>query len=130
MDEIVVERRPPSKSVVAINTDERPQESPSADSSSLTPSGSTLSKDESLGTRGIGVYNDVMPPSTTFWIEVNPKSQFDRDEFELDEEEFDVVGIVGEVGEGDDLQYEVQFEDDHTATVVSLSIMLILASSE
>jgi hypothetical protein len=59
-----------------------------------------------------------VPVDQAFWIEINPKSAgFDRDAYEIDEEETNVVDIYGEMGEGDNIMYKVQFEDDHIATV-------------
>jgi hypothetical protein len=67
----------------------------------------------------VGVYNDTVPSDWKFFVEINPKDgSFIREEYVLDEEEFNVVGIIGEIGEGDDMIYEVQFEDDHTAQVL------------
>lgn len=66
----------------------------------------------------VGVYNDPIPSDSNFCVEINPKgAEFIREEYLLDEEEFTIVGIIGEIGEGDDILYEVQFEDDHTTQV-------------
>ena len=75
----------------------------------------------------VGVYTDPLPSDRKFWVEIHPKdANFIREEYSLDEEEFTVVGIIGEIGEGDDITYEVQFEDDHTAQVRLHSICLLL----
>jgi hypothetical protein len=87
-------------------------------SSSLTPPGDTPSREMSPLTTRVGVYNDTVPVDQPFWLEMNPKSaDFKRDAYEIDEDEFTVVDITGEIGEGDDILYDVQFEDNHTATV-------------
>jgi hypothetical protein len=87
-------------------------------SSSLTPPGDTPSRDTSPFTTRIGMYNDTVPVDQPFWVEMNPKpADFQRDAYDIDEDEFTVAGITGEIGEGDDILYDVQFEDDHTATV-------------
>lgn len=79
----------------------------------------------------VGVYNDTVPSSHKFWVEINPKDgSFIREEYSLDEEEFTIVGIIGEIGEGDDITYEVQFEDDHTAQVRLHSIILVLQRTD
>jgi hypothetical protein len=63
------------------------------------------------------VYNDTIPPDAPFWVEINPIPDIERDTYNKIEEEFNIVGIIGDIGEGDEVQYEVQFEDYHTATV-------------
>lgn len=69
-------------------------------------------------TRPAGVYNDNIPRDSAFWVEVNPMpDDFDRHAFQLDGKELSVVEIFGTVGEGEDVSYEVRFEDGHTATV-------------
>jgi hypothetical protein len=86
-------------------------------SSTLTPAPDILVPP----TRRTPVYNDVIPPEAKFWVEINPPNQpgFDRESYEIDEEEFNVVGIFDDTGDGngDDKIYEVQFEDDHLASV-------------
>jgi hypothetical protein len=88
------------------------------DSLSLSSIGSTPSRILSIAeARPQGVFTDRIPDGACFWVEIHPKQDFIRNEYEADDEEFYVVGIVGEIGEGDDIQYEVQFEDDHSALV-------------
>ena len=94
------------------------KQSPSVASSSLTSLESTPSRDIWPPTRSESAYDDDILPNSRFWVQIDRDPEFNRDEFEVDEQEFNVVGIFGEVGEHDDLQYEVQFEDDHTTTVV------------
>ena len=66
----------------------------------------------------VGIYTDTVSSDRKFFVEINPKGEdFRREDYFLDEEEFTIVGIIGEIGEGDDIIYEVQFEDDHTAQV-------------
>jgi hypothetical protein len=67
----------------------------------------------------VPVYNDTISSDAKFWVEIHPMNpmEFRRDEYVFDEREINVVGIIGEVGEGDDVMYEVQFEDDHIAIV-------------
>ena len=61
-----------------------------------------------------------VPMNNNFSVEIPPlPADFDHDAYTRDEEEFNAVGIVGEIGEGDDISYEVQFEDSHLATVLS-----------
>lgn len=62
-------------------------------------------------------YNSDIPSGAPFWVEIRPPPDLQRDLYMRNEEEFNVVGIFGDVGEGDNTLYEVQFEDDHTATV-------------
>jgi hypothetical protein len=96
-----------------------PQKTLSAPSSSLTSLGSTPSvQDFGPGSRPVGVYTDVVPANKPFWVEVNPKDEtFDRNAFTLDEEEITIVWIISDKGEGDDISYEVQFEDDRVEEV-------------
>jgi hypothetical protein len=95
-----------------------PQRSPSTASPSLTPIGSTPERDPTpIPTRPAGVYNDRVPSDAPFWVEINPKPSFDRDLYQINKEEFNVAAVYEEFGEDDDLSYEVQFEDDHVATV-------------
>jgi hypothetical protein len=86
--------------------------------SSLSSLGSTPSRIISISeSRPRGLFNDVVPENSTVWVEINPKPDFVPGDYEADDNEFNVVGIVGELGEGDDTHYEVQFEDDHIALV-------------
>jgi hypothetical protein len=79
------------------------------------------SLDISLLQTQLAAYNEIVHPGASFWVEINPHPQsFDRDSIAIDHEEFHIIGIFGEVGEGNDLLYEVQFEDDHTAIVCPL----------
>jgi hypothetical protein len=95
-----------------------PQRSPSTASPSLTPIGSTPARDPTpIPTRPAGVYKDRVPSNATFWVEINPKPSLDRDLYQTNQEEFRVAAVYDEFGEGDDLSYEVQFEDDQIATV-------------
>ena len=95
------------------------QNKSSTSSSSLTSLGATPSlQNYEPEARPVGVYNDLVPANKPFWVEINPKGDsFNRDDFIIDEEEFRIVGIYGDIGEGDDISYECQFEDDHTAIV-------------
>lgn len=72
-------------------------------------------------TRADSQTNEIEVPSAhDVYVEIPPlTADFDRDAYTKDEEEFNAVGIVGEIGEGDDISYEVQFEDTHLATVLS-----------
>src|ERR1700736_77081 len=88
--------------------------------SSLSSVGCTPSRDFTPSTtRDVDVYKDAVQSSQPFWIEINPTPNLNRDAYEVDDEEFNIVGIFGEIGEGDDILYDIQFEDDHTATVAS-----------
>jgi len=79
----------------------------------------------------VGVYTDPLPTNRKFWVEIHPKdASFIREEYTLDEEEFTIVGIIAEIGEGDGITYEVQFEDDHTAQVRLHSIFFYCADKE
>jgi len=99
----------------------RLQNQHSASSSPLSSLGATPSLESYVPeTRPLGVYNDMVPANKPFWVEINPKGDsFNRDDFIMNEEEFRIVGIFGDIGEGDDISYECQFEDDHTAIVYS-----------
>jgi hypothetical protein len=122
LDFIRVEKPPP-----------RLQKPQSTSSSSLSSLGATPSiEDYAPYTRPVGVYKDVIPANKPFWVEINPKGDtFNRDEYTVDEEEFKIVGIFGDIGEGDDVSYECQFEDDHIAIVPLLVyVMLIVDSNE
>ena len=122
LDSIRVDKPPP-----------RPQKPRSTSSSSLSSLGATPSiEDYAPYTRPVGVYMDVIPANKPFWVEINPKGDaFNRDEYSVDEEEFSIVGIYGDIGEGDDISYECQFEDDHVAIVpLRTSVMLIVDSNE
>jgi len=109
LDSIRVDKPPPP----------RLQKPRSTSSSSLSSLGATPSiQDYAPYTRPVGVYKDVIPPNKPFWVEINPKGDtFTREEYTVDEEEFSIVGIFGDIGEGDDISYECQFEDDHLAIV-------------
>jgi hypothetical protein len=98
---------------------QRPPKLRSASSSSLSSLGATPSVQGYIPyERPVGVYMDVVPANKPFWVEINPKEDtFNRDEYTVDEEEVSIVGIYGDIGEGDDISYECQFEDDHTAIV-------------
>jgi|SRR5579859_2922501 len=94
-------------------------DAPDTNASTLSSLGSTPTRDEApITARTKAGFNDIVSPDAAFWIEINPpQPTFNRDAYEIDEEEFNVGGIYAEDGEGDDLRYDVQFEDDHTATV-------------
>jgi len=95
-----------------------PIENDVPESSSLSDLSSTPSRILSISeARPRGVFTDRVSETASFWVEINPKPGLDRDDYEADDDEFNVVGIIGELGEGDDIEYEVQFEDDHTALV-------------
>ena len=97
-----------------------------ASSSSLTTARSTPSVDmfDPLN-YPVGVYNDTIPSDAKFYIEINPKGPaFKREDYFIDEEEFTVAGIIGDIGEGDDIEYEAQFGDDHIAKVCLFLILL------
>ena len=81
-------------------------------------------------TRRTPVYPDVIS-NAPFCVQINSKSNFNRDDYQLDDEEFNIVGIIGDIGQGDSALYEVQFEDGHTAIVpTQLSSLLIVAPSQ
>jgi hypothetical protein len=106
------------KAEASIHDDQTSQRISSKASPSLTPVGSTPGRDPTpISTRPIGVYNDSVPEDALFWVEINPKPTFDGDLCVFNEEEFNVAAVYEEFGEGDDLSYEVQFEDDHIAKV-------------
>lgn len=90
-----------------------------ASSSSLTTARSTPSLDMfDPSNYPAGVYTDTIPSDAKFYVEIKPKGpDFEREDYLIDEEEFKIVGIIGEIGEGDDIKYEVQFGDDHIAKV-------------
>lgn len=129
MDEIVVEKYDPNK-VRASNDKKQRQQNVSKNTSPPSSHASTSLRGISLQTHPIGEYNDIVAQNEPFWVEVNPKPEFHRNDYEINEEEFNVVGIFGETGQGDALQYEVQFEDDHTATVYSLPYIADLGTFE
>jgi hypothetical protein len=109
-----------SDCVVVLNYDRQPlQTTLSANSFNTIPEESPPTLNIPLQTRRTGVYTDVTP-NAPFWVQINPKPNFNRDDYQLDDEEFNIVGIVGEIGQGEDLLYEVQFQDDHTAIVPPL----------
>jgi len=65
-----------------------------------------------------GVYNDTIPPESGFSVVIKPMGpDFRREDYIVDEDEFTIGGIIGDIGEGDDIVYEVQFRDDRTAMV-------------
>jgi len=65
-----------------------------------------------------GVYNDTIPPESDFSVVIKPMGpDFRREDYIVDEDEFTIGGIIGEIGEDDDIVYEVQFRDDRTAMV-------------
>jgi hypothetical protein len=115
--------------VVALNSDKRPQRRRSIDSSSLRSLGSTLSRDKSPQTRRQPVYNDVLPPNKPYWVEINPTPDFNREDYHVDDDEFNIAGIFGEVSEGVDVQYEVQFEDGHIVTVIALFVITLIPAA-
>ena len=68
----------------------------------------------------VGVYNDTIPPESDFSVIIKPMGpDFRREDYIVDEDEFTISGIIGEIGEDDDIVYEVQFRDDRTAMVYS-----------
>jgi len=88
------------------------------ESSSLSDLSSTPSRILSISeARPQGIFMDRVPETATFWVEINPKRGLDHNDYKADDDEFNVVGIIGELGEGDHIQYEVQFEDDRIALV-------------
>ena len=88
------------------------------ETSSLSDLSSTPSRILSVSeVRPRGIFTDSVPETASFWVEINPKPGLDRNDYEADDDEFNVVGIIGELGEGDNVEYEVQFEDDHTTLV-------------
>ena len=105
-------------SVRAETPSQRLQKAQSLGSSPLTSLGATPSpQNHGFETRPHGVYDDNVP-ANPFWVEINPKAgSFNRDEYIVDEEEFRIVGIYADRGEGDDVSYECHFEDDHFALV-------------
>lgn len=106
-----------SKDAVRLNSDGQPlQTTRSANSSSLMSQEFPPTPNISSQTRRRAVYTDVIP-NAPFWVQINPKSNFNRDDYQLDDGEFNIVGIIGEIGQGDGSLYEVQFEDHHTAIV-------------
>jgi hypothetical protein len=115
--------------VVALNSDKQHQRRRSIDSLSLRSLGSTSSRDKPPQTRRQPVYNDVLPPNTPYWVEINPTPEFNREDYHVDDEEFNIVGIFGEVGEGVDVQYEVQFEDDRIVTVIALFVITLISAA-
>jgi hypothetical protein len=132
MDEVVADRiehevsttdemipdSPPGEAEPLTEHQKTPQQSPSTASPSLTPIGSTPVRDPTpIPTRPAGVYNDRVPSNAKFWVEINPKPSLNRDLYQINQEEFKVAAVYDEFGEGDDLSYQVQFEDDHIATV-------------
>lgn len=88
----------------------------SADSSILMVEESPPVSNTSSQTRRTLVYPDDIS-NAPFCVQINSKSNFNRDDYQLDEEEFNIVGIIGDIGQGDSALYEVQFEDGHTAIV-------------
>ena len=109
-----------SDDIIMLNSDGQPLETNlSANSSGLMPEESPPTPNISPQTRRTSVYPDVIP-NVPFWVQINSKSNFNRDDYQLDDEEFNIVGIIGEFGEGEGLLYEVQFEDNHTAIVPPL----------
>jgi len=117
MDKVVLEDSD-ENDIAALINDKQPRRSRSTDSPSLRSHGPTPPRDESPQTRRPPVYNDVLPLNKSYWVEINPKPEFNREDYHVDDEEFNIVGVFGEVGEGVDVQYEVQFEDDHIVTVL------------
>jgi hypothetical protein len=91
-------------------------------SSTLSIASHTPSRDGSeFLTRPAARYNDTVPPNARFWVEINPpKAPFDRELYQINDDEFNVVGVTHHVGGEEDRRYEVQFEDGHTAMVVLL----------
>ena len=68
-----------------------------------------------------GIYDDTVPSDSKFYVSIKPMdADFIREDYVIDEDEFTIVSIIGEIGEGDDITYEVQFVDDHI-TMVCLS---------
>src|SRR5437762_14166503 len=83
---------------VALNNEGRSlQRTRSASSSSLTSAGSTPSRGMTPPTCHRALYDDFIP-NNPFWVEINPKPGFNRDDYEIDEQEFHIVGIFGEIG--------------------------------
>ena len=114
----IIPDSPPGEVEPLTEHQKTPQRSPSTASPSLTPIGSTPERDPTpIPTRPAGVYKDRVPSNASFWVEINPKPSLDRDSYQINQEEFNVAAVYDEFGEGDDLSYEVQFEDDHIATV-------------
>ena len=99
----------------------RPPPSPSP-SSSLTTARSTPSLLMFDPTNyPAGIYDDTVPSDSKFYVSIKPMdADFIREDYVIDEDEFTIVSIIGEIGEGDDITYEVQFVDDHI-TMVCLS---------
>lgn len=128
MDQVVLEDSD-DNDVVALTSDKQPQRSRSIESSSTRSLGSTPVRHQLPQTRRPQVYNDVLPRNKPFWVEINPKPEFNREDYQVDDEEFNIVGIFGEVGEGDDVQYEAQFEDDHIVTVIGLFVIALMSAT-
>lgn len=129
-DDIIVEQQHDATTeimdeiVVTALTRRRTRVTSSASSSTLTPAPDILV----VPTRRTPVYNDIVPSDSKFWVEINQPSSpdFNRNLYDIDEDEFNVVGIYDEIGEGSEKVYEVQFEDGHIATVTPTSDPLTL----
>ena len=113
--------------VPSLNGTEVPENTSTVGLPSTANLGLPMTRETSIhSVRPADVYNSTIPVDKLFWLEITAKPDgFDRDAYEMDEEEFRVVGIFGEIGEGDDAMYEVQFEDDHTAIVPPYSPKII-----
>lgn len=112
---------------------EKHQDAMNVDISPQPPEPSETREPLVQSSRPRALYNDLYPKDRSFWVEITPKPDGSgRNEFEIDEEEFRIVGIFGDIGEGDDIMYEVQFEDDHTAIVRShrSGLLMYLAITE
>src|SRR5271156_539776 len=77
------------------------QREDTASSSSLPSLAShTPSRDRSAFlTRPAALYNDAIPSDAPYWVEIHPpKPPFDRELYEINDEEFNVVGITHHIG--------------------------------
>jgi hypothetical protein len=119
-----------SDDVVMLNSDgQPPQTSLSANASCVMPEESPPTPNISPQTRRTSVYPNLVP-NAPFWVQINSKSNFNRDDYQLHDEEFNIVGIIGEIGPSEDLLYEIQFEDGHTAIVPPLLSVLAHCSCQ
>ena len=124
-DDVIVEQKLDATTetmgeiVVTAFTPQPTRVTSSASSSTLTPAPDILI----VPTRRTPVYNDIVPSDSKFWVEINRPSlsDFNRDLYDIDEDEFNVVGIYDEIGEGAEKAYEAQFEDGHMAMVTLTS---------
>ena len=121
-DEVVVAEMPLSEIVRPENGALRPQQRLSTNSLAKYTELTSAQDVPVVKMPSVPLRDDIIVHSKNgFWVEINPMSKaFDRSTFEIDEREFNVVGIARETDNGDNILYEVQFEDGHTATVYIL----------